>query len=192
MDRIIETKRLVLRPFRNDDAADIVAKINTYEIASKLARVPFPYALSDAETFLGWVSEAKVKTRYSAICLKDGSDTLQGAISYEWNDEKADAEFGYWLVKPLWGQGIMTEAAHAMVDHAFTVAGLDRLKSCYFDENPASGIVLRRAGFEVVKPCMQFSKAQNREVPVTLMEMSRARWLNAKHEGELISHHVKT
>jgi [ribosomal protein S5]-alanine N-acetyltransferase len=162
----------------------IAALIDDYEISKNLARVPFPYHRSDAEEFLEWVKTCTVKSRFSAICLKEAPDAVQGCISYEWNEKKQDAELGYWLVKPLWGKGFMSEAATAMVDHAFTIAGIEKLVTCYFDSNPASGKVLRRAGFDVVGPCMQFAKAQNKEVPVTNMVLARDVWANKKPPGE--------
>jgi RimJ/RimL family protein N-acetyltransferase len=180
MDRVIVTDRLSLRPFVRDDAPALASLINDYEISKNLARVPFPYSLADAEEFLDWSVSAVEKTRFSAICSRHQPDVMQGAISYEWNAEKANVELGYWLVKPLWGQGLMSEAARAMVHHAFTVAGIDLIVSCFFNENPASGRVLAKAGFEKAGGCMQMSKAQGHDVPVTNMQLSRARWLAQK------------
>lgn len=176
MQRIIETARLILRLPHDDDAAVIAELINDFEISKNLARVPYPYALSDAEEFLSWAKGADDKTRFSVITLKQQPSVLQGMISYEWNAEKQNAELGYWLVKPLWGQGLMSEAAQAMVSHAFAVAGVGDIVSCYFTENPASGKVLARAGLVEAGQCTQFSKAQGKDVPVVNMRLTRARW----------------
>jgi RimJ/RimL family protein N-acetyltransferase len=180
MDRVIETARLSLRPLRDSDVDAIATLIDDYEISKNLARVPFPYHRSDAEEFLSWVKSCTMKSRFSAICLKGELASFNGCISYEWNDEKQNAELGYWLVKPLWGRGLMSEAAVAMVNHAFEVAKVDTLVSCFFDSNPASGKVLMRAGFDVVGPCTHFSKAQNREVSVTNMKLTRDAWTMKK------------
>jgi [ribosomal protein S5]-alanine N-acetyltransferase len=176
MQRIIETARLLLRIPQDDDAAAITALINDFEVSKNLARVPYPYALSDAEEFLGWAKDLNDKSRFSAITLKLQPSILNGMISYEWNSEKQNAELGYWLAKPLWRQGLMSEAAQAMVNHAFQVAGVDSIVSCYFIENPASGKVLARAGLVEVGHCTQFSKAQGKEVPVVNMQLTRTRW----------------
>jgi RimJ/RimL family protein N-acetyltransferase len=176
MQRIIETARLSLRPPRDSDAAAIMALINDYDISKNLARVPFPYTLEDAQEFLRLVKKQQEKTRFSAICLKQQPEPLQGLISYEWNAEKQSAELGYWLAKPHWGQGLMSEAAIAMLAHAFEVAKIDTLTSCYFFANPASGKVLQRAGFAEVGTCMLFSKAQDRQVPVTNVKVTRTMW----------------
>ena len=177
MDRIIETARLRLRPLRDDDATVIAMLINDCEISKNLARVPFPYTVADAGEFLAWLKTCSVQSRFSAICLEDSNQPLQGIISYEWNESKQNAELGYWLVQDHWGKGLMSEAARAMVNHAFTVARVDVIVSCHFDENPASGKVLRNAGFEVVGACLQMSTAQGKEVPVTHMRLIRERWM---------------
>jgi RimJ/RimL family protein N-acetyltransferase len=180
MNRIIETERLLLRPLRDDDAEAIMALINDFDISKNLARVPYPYHRSDADEFLSWVKDCTLKSRFSAICLREKPQTLQGCISYEWHEGKQNAELGYWLSKPLWGKGLMSQAAIATVDHAFEVAGINTLASCYFDENPASGKVLQHAGFQMVGACTQFSKAQQRNVAVTNMELTRSTWRNKK------------
>jgi RimJ/RimL family protein N-acetyltransferase len=185
MNRVIQTQRLSLRPLRDSDAAPLAALINDYDIAKNLARVPHPYHRSDADAFLSWVKACTFKSRFSAICLKETPDTLQGCISYEWSEAKQNAELGYWLAKPLWGKGMVTEAAIATVTHAFDVSALDMLVSCYFDANPASGNILRKIGFESAGPCTAFSKAQNCDVPVTNMQLTRESWANKKaaHSG---------
>jgi RimJ/RimL family protein N-acetyltransferase len=179
MQRIIETERLHLRPLQDSDAADIATLINDYDIAKNLSRVPHPYTLEDARTFLEFAASQTEKTRFSAICLKTAPDALQGVISYEWNAEKQSADFGYWLAKPLWGQGLMSEAAKAMVAHAFDVANVDTIMSCYHNDNPASGKVLSHAGFTEIGPCTEFSMARDCDVAVTNVQFTRAMWDNA-------------
>ncbi len=180
MGNIIETERLVLRPLHPEDGPEIAAKINHFEISKNLARVPFPYTLADAEEFLQWAGGLDDRSAFRAICLKQDPDAIIGVISYDWVEDKQRAELGYWLVQDQWGKGLMTEAARAMVDLAFTHSGLDCLSSCYFNENPASGNVLARAGFEVTGPCTHYSVARGEDVAVTTMALTKSQWLNKK------------
>jgi [ribosomal protein S5]-alanine N-acetyltransferase len=176
MDRNIVTDRLILRVLRPSDAQDIADQINDFEVASKLARVPHPYSHADAADFLSYAEKIARPTRLSAICLADAPDRLRGIISYE-ALEPTTCEFGYWLAKPLWGQGLMTEAARAMVAHAFEVGKVDLLKAGYFESNPASGKILQRAGFESVGQKTTHSLALGQEVPAQAMQLTRSRWL---------------
>ena len=177
---VIETERLFLRPLTLEDSSEIAAKIDNYEISKNLARVPFPYHLSDAEEFLDWALALDSRSAFRAIVLKSNPQHIAGIISYDWMEDKQKAELGYWLVPELWGKGIMTEAAKAMVELAFTHSHLDSLGSCFFNENPASGRVLAHAGFQVIGMCSQFSKARGAEVRVTTVQLSRNDWLNKK------------
>jgi RimJ/RimL family protein N-acetyltransferase len=177
---VIETERLVLRPLTPEDAAEIAAKIDDYQISKNLARVPFPYHLSDAEEFLDWALALDHRSAFRAITLKSDPQQIVGIISYDWMQDAQKAELGYWLVPEVWGKGMMTEAAKAMVELAFTHSDLDSLSSCYFNENPASGKVLSRAGFVVTGACSQFSRARGGDVPVTTVRLARADWLNKK------------
>ncbi len=176
MDRIIETKRLHLRPLHLDDAKDIATQINDHDIACKLARVPFPYTLADALDFLEYARDLPQPTRISTISLAHTPQTLRGIISYE-KLENGNVDLGYWLAKPLWRQGLMTEAAIAMVAHAFSVGGVESLTSSFFDANPASGKVLQRAGFEIAGSVTLHSRAQGCDVPAQAMLLTRSRWL---------------
>jgi RimJ/RimL family protein N-acetyltransferase len=178
MARIIETKRLLLRPLLDNDAVQIAEKINVYEISKNLARVPYPYHYSDAVEFLAWVKTLDRKSLFRVITLKENPSELLGMISIEWSEQKQDAEIGYWLVESQWGKGVMTEAATAMIAEAFEHRGVGKIISCFFNENPASGKVLTKAGFEITGQCRHFSKAQNQEVPVTTVALTRTRWLS--------------
>ncbi len=176
----IETARLLLRPLSKLDADEIAAKIDNYEISKNLARVPFPYHLSDARDFLEWALALDQRSAFRVITLKAQPDRLIGLISYDWVDDKQSAELGYWLIEEQWGKGLMTEAANAMVDLAFIHSGLDSLSSCFFNENPASGKVLAHVGFVVTGACSHFSKARGHAVPVTTVQLLRTDWLNKK------------
>ncbi len=180
VNTMIETERLVLRRLVDDDSDEIAAKINSYNISKNLARVPFPYTLADAHEFVAWTKTFDHRSSFMTLRLKAAADEIIGVISYDWVEPKQLADLGYWMVLQHWGKGLMSEAAIAMADHAFTVSGLQTLSSCFFNDNPASGKVLARAGFEVVGPCTHFSKAQNTDVPVTLMTLTRERWLARK------------
>jgi RimJ/RimL family protein N-acetyltransferase len=177
MQQIIETPRLLLRPFADSDAAQNAKKINDYDIAKNLARVPYPYHLEDSIEFLAWLKTVDARSCFRVITLKSEPQNLLGAISVEWSEDKQNADLGYWLVKEHWGKGLMSEAAIAMVAESFQNGGIEKIISCFFKENPASGKVLARAGFEVTGSCSVFSKAQGAEIPATTVALTRARWL---------------
>ena len=62
--------------------------------------------------------------------------------------EADNAEVGYWIGRPYWGKGICTEALNLVIDHCFKEKGFTTLWGCYFPDNPASGRVMEKCGFE--------------------------------------------
>ena len=76
---------------------------------------------------------------------------------------------GYWIARSHWGRGLATEACEALVDIARTL-GFSQLEGSHFVDNPASGRVLEKLGFEplgIIAP--RLSCARGVEVPARLM-----------------------
>ncbi len=58
-----------------------------------------------------------------------------------------EAELGYWLAEPFWHQGIMTQAARCVLEHAYKDLGICRIWADYYEGNEASKRVMQRLGF---------------------------------------------
>lgn len=183
MAHTIATPRLLLRPLGAVDADVLVQELNNFSVVRNTARIPHPYHRDDAEDFLRFAASLNSRSLVAAITRKEDPARLLGVVSYEWSDDKGDAELGYWLSPSVWRHGFGTEAARAAVEHAFTVHNLPLLVACYHDDNPASGRILRKLGFEVVGACRSFSKARGMEVPVTNLRLPRLAWENKKAAG---------
>lgn len=167
----LATERLSLRRPNDGDVAAIVSIVGDWEVARRLARVPHPYGPTDARFFL----ENIVPAEWVWAVTLQGSDTLLGVIGLT-PDEGADtAELGYWLSPSHWGRGIATEAARAVVAFGFESLNLPVLTSGYFEDNPASGRVLRKHGFVEIGRAMRPCLAAGGEVPSIRMELSHPR-----------------
>lgn len=167
----IATARLILRPHVPADAGGLVRYLGNFSVSRWTARVPYPYALADADTFLRLPDEGAVRR---AIALKETPSELIGGIGYEW---KADAlpEIGYWLAEGFWRRGYAAEAARAMVDHAFDVTGHQSMVASYQIGNEASRRILEGLGFAEVGQGTSFSLAQNAD--------TRIMWLRLDGQG---------
>ena len=80
-------------------------------------------------------------------------------------------ELGYWIGRLFWGRGIATEAGLALIDIARAL-GLGRIEASHFVDNPASGRVLEKLGFEstgLIAPRINCARGQ--EVPARLMRL---------------------
>ena len=112
---VLETKRLVLRAPRLEDAKAVAVLANDRRIAENTARIPHPYKLTDAETFIANVNGSEGEAVF-LVTQRDG--TVMGACGVSIGDEQPP-ELGYWLGVPHWGKGYATEALHAVIDYAF-------------------------------------------------------------------------
>ncbi len=142
---VIETERLVLRLLRQSDLATVAKLLNNFNISKNTAHIPYPYALSDAEDFFTITRKCEPPSLLLSITSKSGGEII-GGIGYTAEPENHRAELGYWLAEAEWGKGIGSEAARAMVAHAFEVSRHSKLMASFHDGNAASGQNPERPG----------------------------------------------
>ena len=148
----IRTARLLLRRPELTDAVSISLLAGDYDVASMTGTIPHPYSEYMAET---WISGVHAGDEGVAFAI-DFQGDLIGCVGYRAHGTD-HAEMGYWLGKPFWGRGYATEAATALILHAFATEGFDYLTAGHFKENPASAKVIAKLGFtpagEVQRDC---------------------------------------
>lgn len=144
---VLQTSRLVLRPFTLHDAPAVQALAGAREIADTTLHIPHPYPEGAAERWIGSHGAAWQAGTGAAYAITDtASGTLIGAIGLSFVPEHACAELGYWVAVPYWNRGYCTEAGRALLALAFDVLRLERVQARHFTRNPASGRVMRKLG----------------------------------------------
>jgi RimJ/RimL family protein N-acetyltransferase len=137
------TERLLLRPAWPEDAEAIFAGIADEGVVRNLASAPWPYRREDAESFV-------LREHDPAFprFLITTQSRLLGCVGIDSAGESAEGavELGYWIARPYWGRGFATEAVKGTIEIA-RLLGHTRLTAGHFTDNPASGRVLRKAGF---------------------------------------------
>ena len=136
----------VIRDWRLGDKSSLVRSANNRNIWRNLThKFPHPYTEADADWWLAQVAAASVPTHWAI----EVHGEAVGAIGIEIGEGiyERSAHFGYWLGEPHWGRGIMSAAARACADHAFTAFEVVRLEAPVLDWNPASMRVLEKCGF---------------------------------------------
>ena len=145
---ILKTNRLILRPWRDEDAG------NLYKYASDPLIGPpagWPVHKSVEE------SREIIRTVFStaetyAVCLKD-SDLVIGCVGLklgedtDMTDHEDECELGYWLGREFWGQGLIPEAARELLRHAFEDLGMNAVWCGYYEGNSKSRRVMDKLGF---------------------------------------------
>lgn len=154
---ILETDRLILRPWVDNDAEAL-----------------FRYASDPAVgTPAGWpphtsvhMSREVIRTVFSApetyaIVLKSIGEPIGccGIVPQNGTDLCSNvAEIGYWIGKPYWGLGIATEATKRLINHCFDNLGMSALMLTYYDGNNRSRRVAEKCGFRYVRTAISDNK----------------------------------
>ena len=144
---VLQTQRLILRPFVLEDAPQVQRLAGEREIAATTLAIPHPYADGMAEEWISTHQEqfSKGEAAIFAIVLS-ASDELLGAIGLGIWKEHARGEIGYWIGKPYWNNGFCTEAAREVMRFGFEELGLSSIFACHFRGNEASGRVMQKLG----------------------------------------------
>ena len=167
----IRTERLLLRPLETSDTPRIQALCGERAVSRWLARVPHPYPAGEAERFIAACRASD--DRVWAI-ERQAEPGLIGVIGIDGPAGKES--LGYWLGVPYWGRGYAGEAAGAVVDRAFSQAGIETLASGAFDGNAASLRVQERLGFRVTGERMLRCEALDTDLLHIDTALDRARW----------------
>jgi len=168
MTPVIPTPRLRLRPLTPADAPRIAQYASDFDVAKMTTRMPHPYALEDARSFVERADDplANDETVFGVESPKDG---LIGAVGFHAGGALNAPEFGYWIGKPWWGKGYATEAARAALKWAKTGWGRKVVFAGHFADNPASAAVLIKSGFLYTGDVKPLHSAARGEVAPTRM-----------------------
>lgn len=157
--RILHTPRLTLRPLTPEDAPAMFANwANDPEVTRWLRWDPHPDVDFTRRLLTAWAELYPNPDHYEWGVVETATGTLFGTISlmnpeFEGGEARllwqgsAPWEVGYCYGKAFWGKGYATEALQAVVDFWFEQVGGGALACCHAAGNPASGRVMRKAGF---------------------------------------------
>jgi RimJ/RimL family protein N-acetyltransferase len=154
----MRSKRLSYRPLDARDASRIAMLAGDWDVARMTSRIPHPYTLVDADLWIASIDHGE----FVRGLEREGE--LIGAVGYI-EGEDSEAEIGYWIGKPWWGQGLATEAAQTLMAYCFGAGGFRRLICGHFVDNPASQRVIAKLGFRRTGASAQWCEARKIEVP---------------------------
>lgn len=160
----LPTARLKLRPFQITDAPRVAMFAGDFEVAQMTARIPHPYGERDAREFIAAGAIGK------ALAIVHANGVI-GAVGLEAVDNSR-AELGYWLGRPFWGRGFVTEAARAVIDASLQWCPTLTVTASHFEDNSASQRVLAKLGFMPTGEQMIRSIARNEDVRALTYRLS--------------------
>lgn len=137
---------------RATDKPAYLEHLKEKQIYDQTLTIPFPYTEADAEWWVNHVDEVTQKQGRSVTwAIRRADGFLVGGIGFHDFElgKSHRAEVGYWLAKPYWGKGIMTETVKKVSDFGFQEFGLVRITANVFDFNIGSARVLEKVGFQL-------------------------------------------
>ena len=196
----METDRILLRPWRESDAATLFKYASDPEVGPRAGWPPHKSVEESLEIIR---TVFRTETMW-AVELKETGEAI-GCVGYlpaaaaNLEIPSDQCEVGYWIARPYWGKGICTEAMRLVVDYCLNEKGFSVLWGTYFPSNPASGRVMEKCGFadtgrETLCPnleigsdrpvrVMKLEKTSNMKTEINPKETKRAyafeMWLNA-------------
>ena len=158
----IETQRLILRRFTQDDARALYQILSDEEVNTFLPMFP----LKTMEEANAYIQKQYLDTyqepfgyRY-AVCLK----TDHIPIGYVQVSSSESHDFGYGLRKDFWHKGIITEAGRAVVEELRN-SGMPFITATHDIKYPRSGEVMKKLG--MIYQYSYEEQWQPKNIPVT-------------------------
>ena len=173
MNVTLHTARLILRQPQVGDAEPIARYLNDFEVAGNLARVPFPYHISDAKAWLR-TRRAGLPPQETTFSIELADQGFIGHIGFHAGPR--GPILGYWLGRPFWNRGLMTEAVIASLDWFFAAVPANAVISGVFAFNSASLAIQTKLGFTQTGRSTLLCLARDAEVEHIDTQMTRSVW----------------
>lgn len=145
---ILETERLILRPWKEADAADLYEYAKDDRVGPAAGWLPHTSVENSREIIRTVLSAPETY----AVCRKEDGKAI-GSVGLMIGGKsnaclpETQGEIGYWIAVPFWGQGLIPEAVRELIRRAFVDLRLEALWCGYFEGNEKSKRVQEKCGF---------------------------------------------
>ncbi|WP_071704827.1 GNAT family N-acetyltransferase [Murdochiella vaginalis] len=176
--QIIETPRLILRPFTMDDAEAMFRNWHADEEVTKFLTWQAVKSVEETKAVLqSWVTSYADPSFYQwAIELKELQEGI-GSLSVVGKEERTDTvHIGYAIGKKWWHKGITTEAFQAIIPFLFQEVGANRIESQHDPNNPHSGQVMKKCGLTYEGTLRQADRSNQGIVDAAIYSLLREEW----------------
>lgn len=147
---MVETDRLFLRPWQESDAESLYKYASDPDIGPIAGWSPH----TSVENSLDIIRTVFAAPETYAVVLKATGEPV-GCCGIMFSNslnsadmKQGEAEIGYWIGKPYWGQGLIPEASKALLSRCFNELELDAVWCVYYDGNVKSKRVCEKCGFK--------------------------------------------
>lgn len=140
--RTLETKRLLLRAWRIEDAEAMFSYAKGEKVGPRAGWKPHENVAESESIIRMFIEEDETW----ALVLREEVRPI-GSVGLHKTREENVRELGYVLSEEYWGRGIMPEAAEAVLRFAFKELGLSKVTVGHFPFNMQSKRVIEKLGF---------------------------------------------
>lgn len=148
---MIETLRLILRPFSQDDL-DEFAALNADPEAMRYIGIGKPQSREQTQVRLNAILDHYQQHGFGLFAMVDKtSGEFVGFCGLQHLENTSEIEVGYRLARRFWGIGLATEAARACVLYGFEQLGLERIVAVIQPGNAPSKSVAAKIGMNFIK-----------------------------------------
>lgn len=147
-DLRLDTSRLVLRPFRHSDAADLFAVYSDPQVFRHIPIGDWKH-IDEAHQRIARDINTMAAGDYIRLAVerREDSRVIGEVLLFKFDLPSGRAELGYALARSAWGCGYVFEALPPLIEFGFRELGLNRLQAVIDPRNAASLKVVQRLGF---------------------------------------------
>ena len=178
----IETERLILRPWEEDDAESLFEYAKDPDVGPRAGWAPHKSVEESRNVIKNILSGEEAY----AICLKEDGRAI-GAVELmlyghsRLAEKEDECELGYWIGKPFWGRGLVTEASRALLKRAFGELGMSKVWAGYYEGNTRSKRVQEKLGFRFQRRSERVEVSQLHETRTGIENaITREQWMRRR------------
>ena len=146
---MLETARLILRPFKESDVEAAHVWFSDPEIFRFYTYGPYSSLPETAERIRQYMLQFDKHGFAKCVVLEKSTGIPIGDAGLSFNEDIGEVHVGYKFAKSHWGLGYATEAAQAWVRYGFDQLGLNRILAFVHPQNAASIRVIQKLQFKL-------------------------------------------
>jgi len=145
----LQTNRYILRQLTLEDTDFVFQHFSNPQVTQYLMDEPPVADVEEAQTIIKFFKNPESKTHNRWGIMQKADHRLIGTCGFhKWDKAHLRAEIGYDLAPDCWGQGIMSEVLHTVIDNGFERMKINRIDAFVYIYNPPSIRLLQKLGFK--------------------------------------------
>lgn len=146
----LEIDRLILRPFKIEDAEEVFNNWASDDEVTKYLTWPTHSSVEMSRSYMEFcINGYNEKNVYQwGMELKNSHELIGNISVVKIIDEIDSVELGWVIGRKWWGNGYTAEAAERLLEFFFTEVSVNRICAGHDIDNPNSGRVMQKIGMK--------------------------------------------